>query len=218
MSKRGEIRTCLFDGCDRPHRAKGHCSGHRLQVKQGRPLTPLVGKALTADERFDAMVTVVDGSDCLVWTGAPNSSGYGSIRVDGLQWRAHRYALARSGVEVRPSDLVDHICHNRLCVNPSHLRVVTKSENAQNRRSATARSRSGIRGVSYNARYKSWVAVVGHAGQGHTVGYFRNFMDAEFAAVTGRARIHTVHSEYDKRYLSRRGFSVEDFKSKEEVV
>lgn len=217
MTKIGSKRPCLFDGCEKPHQGKGYCAGHRVQIKQGRPLAPLKGKALTPDERFDAMVEAPEGSECLVWSGAPNSSGYGGILVNGKYWRAHRYALARTGVRVDEGDLVDHICHNRLCVNPSHLRIVTKSENAQNRRSATAKSKSGIRGVSYNPRRREWAAVVGYEGQLYAAGYFQNFMDAEFAAVTTRARIHTVHSEYDRRYLSRRGFSVEDFKTKEGV-
>jgi hypothetical protein len=217
MSNNRGKRACLFDGCEKPYQGKGYCAGHRVQIKQGRPLAPLKGKALTVDERFDAMVTADEGTECLVWTGAPNTSGYGGILVNGKYWRAHRYALARTGVRVEESDLVDHVCHNRLCVNPSHLRIVTKSENAQNRRSATAKSKSGIRGVSYSPQRREWVAVVGYEGQRYVAGHFQNFMDAEFAAVTTRARIHTVHSEYDRQYLSRRGLSVEDFKTKKGV-
>ncbi|XWX91267.1 HNH endonuclease [Salmonella enterica] len=29
--------------------------------------------------------------------------------------------------------LVDHKCHNTLCVNPSHLRLVTPKQNSENR-------------------------------------------------------------------------------------
>lgn len=33
--------TCSFDGCDRPHNANGYCQSHDVQLKRGKPLTPI---------------------------------------------------------------------------------------------------------------------------------------------------------------------------------
>lgn len=33
--------NCTFDGCDRPHFAKGYCRGHYSQQYKGKPLEPL---------------------------------------------------------------------------------------------------------------------------------------------------------------------------------
>lgn len=37
-------RACTFDGCDRPHVAKGYCGGHYSQLNRGETLRPLTGK------------------------------------------------------------------------------------------------------------------------------------------------------------------------------
>lgn len=34
--------SCTFDGCQKPHYAKGWCKGHYTQAWKGRPLTPLL--------------------------------------------------------------------------------------------------------------------------------------------------------------------------------
>ena len=34
-------RSCTFEGCGRPHRARGLCSSHLDQLARGKPLTPI---------------------------------------------------------------------------------------------------------------------------------------------------------------------------------
>jgi hypothetical protein len=74
---------------------------------------------------------------CTVWAGAVQSRGYGSMTNGrGGTMLAHRaaYEAARGPI---PGDLtIDHLCRNKLCVNPDHLEVVTRGENS--RRGAAA--------------------------------------------------------------------------------
>lgn len=83
---------------------------------------------MTIDERFNAKVSAQpDG--CMLWTGAQASNGYGSFRVEGRTWKAHRWAWTRANGRVPNGLDLDHLCRNRLCVNVDHLEMVTRQEN-----------------------------------------------------------------------------------------
>ena len=67
-------------------------------------------------------------SGCWIWRSA-NSGGYGNFSVNKKQYRAHRviYELLKSPI---PQDMtLDHLCRNRICVNPNHLEPVSRREN-----------------------------------------------------------------------------------------
>ena len=71
---------------------------------------------------------------CHVWRGEILSGGYGRIQMNGRRHLAHRYYYEQANGFI-PSGLeIDHLCHVRACVNPDHMRVVTRAENARNRR------------------------------------------------------------------------------------
>lgn len=66
---------------------------------------------------------------CWLWAGKPRPDGYGryTYRIDSslyLHGMAHRlvYCILKDMVP-REMDL-DHLCRNRLCVNPEHLEIV----------------------------------------------------------------------------------------------
>ena len=74
--------------------------------------------------------TQVMPDPCWVWNGAI-SGGYGSA-WDGQQvvW-AHRLAYQMAHGPIPDGMTIDHaVCRNTLCVNPAHLELVTRSENA----------------------------------------------------------------------------------------
>lgn len=79
--------------------------------------------------RFDAKWEPCPTTGCYLWTAPDNGNGYGRISISGRNVYAHRYAYER-WVGAIPEDLVvDHICNNRACVNPDHLRVTTNRKN-----------------------------------------------------------------------------------------
>lgn len=69
--------------------------------------------------------------DCWQWEGPRTTNGYGKWNKNGRIRMAHRviYELLVGPV---PEGLeLDHLCRNKLCVNPRHLEPVTRTENAR---------------------------------------------------------------------------------------
>ena len=79
-------------------------------------------------DRFWSKVEKSDG--CWLWT-AGTSGKYGSFRIDGSATTAHRVAYALEVGPVPEGLVLDHLCRNTLCVNPSHLEPVTIAENVR---------------------------------------------------------------------------------------
>ena len=76
---------------------------------------------------------VVKTKTCWLWVGA-NSNGYGKVNVgDGkIRW-AHRVSYEMEKGKIPFGKHIDHLCKNKICINPKHLEAVTQTEN--NRRS-----------------------------------------------------------------------------------
>lgn len=80
-------------------------------------------------ERFWSYVDKSGGDDaCWIWT-AGSIQGYGSVKVNGKDERAHRISYWLEYGDF-PDDLfVLHSCDNPSCVNPKHLWLGTKQDN-----------------------------------------------------------------------------------------
>lgn len=172
MLKWGEIRPvdrpikpelCEAPKCDRAPQSRSGpdriwlCNAHRMQVANGKPLTPLGStvrraapspphvrplsnkdRALTelvVDgtflARFWIKVEVGDPDECWEWTAAPNK-GYGEIGVmfegKSIPLPAHR-VVASFAHDVSGRDVL-HTCDNPPCVNPAHLYLGDAAQNA----------------------------------------------------------------------------------------
>lgn len=71
-----------------------------------------------------------DELECWPWSRSVGSHGYGQT-WDGITVRlAHRVAWSLTHGPIPEGMTVDHICRNRRCCNPAHLRILTNLDNA----------------------------------------------------------------------------------------
>lgn len=119
-------------------------------TRRGRPNRFLIGHGTR--KHADRPQYVIDAeSGCWVWQWNLDGHGYGALRVDRRNVKAHRYMYERY-VGPAPAGLdLDHLCHNadlscpggdtcrhRRCVNPSHLEPATRLANTLRGRGPTA--------------------------------------------------------------------------------
>ena len=57
------------------------------------------------------------------------ANGYSRIRINNKNIQAHRWAWELVNGQIPDEFVIDHICRNRKCVLPEHLRMVTQQEN-----------------------------------------------------------------------------------------
>lgn len=105
-----------------------------------RPAAPL-------EDRISANV-VSTPFGCWQWSARRDRDGYGVIKVSGAPKAAHRVAYATFTGALDPAMQLDHLCHNRACVNPDHLEPVTTQVN-------TARGVKPNRGACPNGHPRS---------------------------------------------------------------
>ena len=89
--------------------------------------------------------------------------------------------LHRSVMGNLPGTLVDHRNSDTLDCQKENLRICSRSQNAMNRKGATAKSKSGIRGVSLYKPNGKWVAHIKINGKNKNLGYFEMKEDAAAA-------------------------------------
>lgn len=127
--------TCSVEGCERETEARGWCKRHYERwrvngdpVAPPPPRQPAPRRSRIPEDRFHEKYTK-DMSGCWHWTSAIDGAGYSQLTINDKPVRAYRwyYELVKGPV---PTGLeLDHLCANKLCVNPDHLEAVTHREN-----------------------------------------------------------------------------------------
>jgi hypothetical protein len=93
--------------------------------------------------RFRAKIQISEITGCWLWTGSGNhppgfpQHRYGTYSVDGTAANhvyAHRFAYEFVNGRIPAGFEIHHTCEQKLCVNPSHLRMVTHRENCRLRK------------------------------------------------------------------------------------
>lgn len=105
----------------------------------GKKMKRLIDRSSYNDNSFsERFVTGPTIDDCMMWIGPVNSGGYGIYNHKGNKYLAHRISYFINYGEIDRDLVIDHICMNRMCVHPEHLRQVSQGTNAiENTRTVT---------------------------------------------------------------------------------
>lgn len=192
------MKECSVENCAKVPRNRGLCPTHYTRFRRhGDPNKVMVVRHAGTDaERFWAKVE--RGEGCWLWS-ASKSNGYGLFMTyDRRKNMAHRLAYELTIGPIPDGHQIDHICHNRACVNPDHLRLATNKQNNENASGLRSTNTSGYRGVSFNKRSNRYVATAHHNGLRNYGGAFTNPEEAGEAARQLRLSLYT-HNVLDRK-------------------
>lgn len=193
-------KTCTFEDCSKPHVGLGLCNAHRMQFRTTGELKPLQrwDRSLPAEPRFWQKVDRREPQQCWEWQASFTPHGYGQVKVGKSIKHAHRAAYEYVKGAIPEGAEIDHICHNRKCVNPDHLRIATPKQNRENHSGPQSNSTTGFRGVSWHKGNRAWTASVTSAGKTVFCGYFPTREEAAEAARLKRLEVFT-YNDIDRR-------------------
>jgi hypothetical protein len=84
-------------------------------------------------EWFESKLVTTDNG-CKEWSGCRYTQGYGVVRIDGKNVKAHRIYLEHSlGRQLSPNMYALHSCNNPPCCNLEHLREGSNQDNVDDK-------------------------------------------------------------------------------------
>lgn len=180
--------NCRVNECTRPGKKRGWCLMHYQRwLRRGETGDAAEMRFATPEQSFEHRTE--RRGDCLIWTGATYTNGYGEIRVGGKPTPVHRYAWERANGPVPAGALVDHRDHcDPLCVEIGHLRLASRSQNGANRKGAAASNGStGRRNVE--RRGDKFRVILKKDGKKHCFGTYPTVEEAATAAAAARREL-----------------------------
>lgn len=182
--------------------ARGYCKRHYHKLRKYGDANAETPPRLRKPglERFWPKVDKTsDPNGCWLWTAAINKqTGYGAFQYNNKIDTAHRVSyMLHVGPIPEDTPVIDHKCHVRRCVNPSHLRAVTQQQNLENLSGPQVGNTTGFLGVGLHrasGKYRSRVKV---GGVEHSAGYHATPELANEAIVALRNKLLT-HNDRDR--------------------
>jgi len=150
----------------------------------------------SSEDRFWSKVNKTE--TCWLWTSPLNPDGYALFWLDGKLVSAHRLAYTMERGPIPEGSLIDHACGVRSCVNPAHLRLANRSQNAENLTKLRNDNTSGFRGVTFCKQSKKWRSQVRHKGKMYYGGVFEDPQEAGEASRQLRLGLFT-HNVIDRQ-------------------
>lgn len=127
MATQSLPQTCSIEDCQNPISCRSWCEMHYTRWRRSGCALDNPKVAITTPERFWQNKTVTENG-CWVYHYTDKAKGYGKVRYQGRQWKAHRLAFLLHHRH-DPKGMVLHSCDNPPCINPAHLREGTAKEN-----------------------------------------------------------------------------------------
>ncbi len=87
---------------------------------------PFGTRGLSAKDKILSNIIVDKDTECWIWQGALQPSGYGVIRYQSRKVYCHRLAYLAFKGPLEPLKVLDHLCRNKACANPDHLESVSQ--------------------------------------------------------------------------------------------
>lgn len=138
-----------------------HSRDQTMKVRGRKPVDPI----LRLMRR-----TEVDDDGCWQWMGGTFGTGYGQIgigsRTDNStrQVSVHRVIYEHYFGKIPNGLTIDHLCRNKLCVNPHHLEPVTLKENVLRGESSPAQNARKTHCI-HGHRFNEKNTYIGSSGQ-----------------------------------------------------
>jgi len=110
------------------------------------------------EKRIDKFFSKVKKtSRCWIWQGAVHITGSGSFYVGDkgcVNTTAHRFSYIIHFGEISSTLIVNQKCRNKLCVNPKHLQIITRSETGNKPPSQSGKIWDDARKLAWSIKQK----------------------------------------------------------------
>lgn len=196
--------SCAVEECEKPASTATYCVMHYTRLRRHGSVHAV--KLIYGDRLSGFLQKVAKADGCWEWTASRNATtGYGQFNFKDSTGKrapttAHRAAWELLVGPIPAGMHVDHICFNRGCVNPDHLRLATPKQNLENHRgNPRPGSASGVRGVVL--RDGRWWVSVQHNYERHDGGAFDSLEAAEQAAINLRNKLFTFN-DVDRQQIA----------------